>query len=60
MYLDEILLTVIVSAIVSAVITEIRCRIHFDCIDDVVKETLQHMKNVCDEIKEMVKIRTHH
>ena len=55
----NILLTIIVSAVVSAVITEIRCRIHFDCIDDMVKETLQHMKKACDEIKAAVKARIH-
>ena len=39
----ELLTTIIVSAVVSSVITEVRCRIHFACIDDMVKETLQHM-----------------
>ncbi len=55
----EVLLTSIVSAVVSAVIAEIRCRIHFDCIDDMVKETLQHMKKACEEIKDILKTRTH-
>ncbi len=59
MNLNEVLLTVIVSTVVSSVITEIRCRIHFDCIDDMVKETLQHMKKACDEIKATVKARIH-
>lgn len=55
----NILLSVIVSAVVSSVITEIRCRIHLDCIDDMVKETLQHMKNACDEIIATIKSQTH-
>lgn len=55
----ELLTTIIVSAVVSSVITEIRCRIHFDCIDDMVKETLQHMKNACDEIIAAIKSKTH-
>ena len=55
----ELLVSVIVSAVVSSVITEIRCRIHFACIDDMVKETLQHMKNACDEIISAIKSKTH-
>ena len=55
----ELLTTIIVSAVVSSVITKIRCRIHFDCIDDMVKETLQHMKNACDEIIAAIKSKTH-
>lgn len=55
----NILITIIVSAVVSSVITEIRCRIHFDCIDDMVKETLNHMKKSCDDIEKFIKDRTH-
>ena len=55
----ELLTTIIVSAVVSSVITEVRCWIHFACIDEMVKETLQQMKNACDEIISAIKSNTH-
>lgn len=45
----ELLISIIISAIVSSIITEIRCRIYFDAIDKIVMETLQRMREICDE-----------